>query len=215
MPLNLVGSPFWVSGGTIVGSDPQMRPWTAKGCTQGAPVSGVSGEAVASPIRSVVADLDPKGLRQVNVESGRWRSAPAARGVNVRTAGETVAALAGRCRPRHVRLGLRRRAQNADRADWQVTEGRRVGRRWSFNSGGTAISANGRSRPRMPTWAAPYAGDRLIVYSRARRGRGHGWQSVVYDPRSGQSRAQGCGVRGRRLRSCGTTAPPDRLARVR
>ncbi|MFI7153783.1 hypothetical protein ACIBO2_53480 [Nonomuraea sp. NPDC050022] len=193
MPLNLVGSPFWVSGGTIVGSDPQMRPWTAKGCTQGAPVSGVSGEAVAFsyPDLFVADPFDPKGLREVNVESGEVAAQhPLPEGVNVRTAGEDRwqlwLAAANRDTFAWVSDGMLR---TADRADWRVSEGPRVGRAVELNWGGTGIPADGRSQAAYAQLGAHLtAGNRLIVYTgHAEFDERPGWQSVVYDPRSGQS----------------------------
>ncbi|MEU8145051.1 hypothetical protein [Nonomuraea sp. NPDC048901] len=192
MPLNLVGSPFWVSGGTIVGSDPQMRPWTAKGCTQGAPVSGVSGEAVAFsyPDLFVADPFDAKGLRQVDVESGAVAARrPLPEGVNVRATSaerwQLWLAAANRDTFAWVVDGVLR---TADRADWQVTEGPRVGRAVELNWGLTGMSKGKYQAMYAHLGAHLTAGNRLIVYTgHAEFDERPGWQSVVYDPRSGQS----------------------------
>jgi hypothetical protein len=192
MPANMVGSPLWVSGGTIVASDPLLRPWAAKGCTQAAQVPGISGQAVAFsyPDLFVADSFDAKGLRQVNVESGDVAAQrPLPEGVNVRTTGadrwQLWLAAANRDTFAWVVDGVLR---TADRADWQVTEGPRVGRAVEFNWGLTGIS-KGKSQAMYAHLGAHLtAGNRLIVYT----GHGEfdertGWQSVVYDPRSGQS----------------------------
>ncbi|WP_433510815.1 hypothetical protein ACQP2T_44130 [Nonomuraea sp. CA-143628] len=193
MPVNLVGTPFWVSGGTIVGSDPSLRPWAAKGCTKGAEVPGAVGQAVAFsyPDLFVADPFDAKGLRQVNVESGDVAAQrPLPEGVNVRRTGadrwQLWLAAANRDTFAWVVDGVLR---TADRADWQVTEGPRVGQAVEFNWGGTATLENGRSQAMYAHLGAQLtAGNRLIVYTGlGELDEGPGWQSVVYDPRSGQS----------------------------
>jgi hypothetical protein len=193
MPENMVGTSLWVSGGMIVGSDTTLRPWAAKGCTKGAAVSGVSGEAVAFsyPDLFVVDPFKANGLRQVDVESGALvAERPLPEGVNVRTDADRPQLWLGAANRDTFAWVVDGVLRTANRADWRVTEGPRLPPAEEINVGGGRQLPDGRTFDTIypHLYARLTAGDRLIVYSTiGTLGEGPGWQSVVYDPRSGQS----------------------------
>ncbi|MFG1685887.1 hypothetical protein ACGFNP_37385 [Nonomuraea sp. NPDC049269] len=192
MPENMVGTSLWVSGGTIVGSDTTLRPWAAKGCTKGAAVPGAAGEAVAFsyPDLFVADPSKANGLRQVDVESGALvAERPLPEGVNVRTSADRSQLWLGAANRDTFAWVVDGVLRTADRADWRVTEGPRVPPAGEIIVGGGTQLADGRTfnaqYPRL--YARLTAGDRLIAYSGLTPGEGASWQSLVYDPRSGQS----------------------------
>ncbi|MBT2229242.1 hypothetical protein [Nonomuraea sp. NEAU-A123] len=186
---NMVGTPLWVSGGTIVGSDTTLRPWTAKGCAKGAAVPGASGEAVAFsyPDLFVVDPFKADGLRQVDVESGALvAERPLPEGVNVRTGADRWQLWLGAANRDTFAWVVDGVLRTADRADWRVTEGPRVPPAEEMDWSGRVQLADGRSLNTYPHLSGRLtAGDRLIVYTAGKIPGG--WRSLVYDPRSGQS----------------------------
>ncbi|MEU7897021.1 hypothetical protein AB0B45_29680 [Nonomuraea sp. NPDC049152] len=186
-------TPVWVSGGTIVGSDPLLRPWKAKGCTKGTTLP-VRGEAVAFsyPDLFVVDPFDGNGLRQVDVDSGKTVARrPLPEGVNVRTGGnrwQLWLAAVNRDTFAWVVNGVLR---TADRATWQVTEGRRaLPFAAEMDWGGRYFSMKEKIEPGAENTyphlnASLTAGNRLVAYTAL--GETPGWRSVVHDPRTGRS----------------------------